>query len=312
MLATVFDDEFHPLGASRQKTKGLYGAKAVLGRIQNTIEAALEDARVSPSKIAGLGFGCPGPLDLNRGIVLSSPNLGWHNVMLKRWLDKHLPFPSLVVNDVDAGTYGEYRFGAGRGARCLVGVFPGTGIGGACIYDGQLIRGTSMSAFEIGHLQVQPGGRLCGCGKSGCLETAASRLAIASDIAVAIYRGEAVIMRELAGTDLTSIKSAAIAEAIKKGDATVSAIVRNAARLLGVGVAAAVNLMAPDRVVLGGGLVEAMPKLYLEEVKRGMAPATLPTFMQDVHLVTAALGDNASALGAAALASESFGKRSRN
>jgi len=109
-------------------------------------------------------------------------------------------------------------------------------------------------------------------------------------------------MRELAGTDLASVKSAVLAEAIKKGDATVEAIVRNAARLLGLGVAAAVNLMAPDRVVLGGGLVEAMPKLYLEEVKRGMEPATASAFLQDVRLRSAALGDNAGVLGAAALA----------
>jgi len=309
MLASVFDAEFHPLGSSRQKTKGLYGAKAVLSRIQHAIEMAIEDANVAPSRIAGLGFGFPGPLDLNRGVVLSAPNLGWHNVMLKRWLDKHFPFPSLVVNDVDAGTYGEYCFGAGRGARCLVGVFPGTGIGGACIYEGRLIRGASMSAFEIGHLQVQVRGRLCGCGKYGCLETVASRLAIAADVTAAIYRGEAAVMRELAGTDLASVKSAVLAEAIKKGDATVEAIVRNAARLLGLGVAAAVNLMAPDRVVLGGGLVEAMPKLYLEEVQRGMEPATTSAFLQDVRLRSAALGDNAGVLGAAALAAEAFSRR---
>ncbi len=307
MLATVFDAEFHPLGTSRQKTKGLYGVKAVLGRIQQAIENALEDAHVKPSQIAGLGFGFPGSLDLTRGVVLSAPNLGWRNVTLKRWLDKHFSFPSLLVNDVDAGAYGEYRFGAGRGARCLVGVFPGTGIGGACIYDGRLIRGATTSAFEIGHLKVQSNGRLCGCGKFGCLETVASRLAIASEVAAAIYRGEAEVMRELAGTDLSSIKSAVLAAAIKKGDATVNAIVRNAARLLGSGVAAAVNLMAPDRVVLGGGLVEAMPKLYLEEVRRGMEPAALTPFLHDVRLVAAALGDDAGVLGAAALAAEEFG-----
>ncbi len=304
MMAAVFDQDFRILSSSRAKTKGVEGAAEVLKRIQETTSDALNKAKLTARDLSGIGVGAPGPLDLDRGVILHAPNLGWHNVRLKETLERKFKCPTVVANDVDAGTYGEYRFGAARKARSVLGVFPGTGIGGACVYQGRILRGRTASAMEIGHIVVEPDGRLCGCGHRGCLETVSSRLAIAAEAASAVYRGEAPILAKLAGTDLAAIKSGTLAKAIKSGDKAVESIVRHAARRLGEAIGHAVNLLAPDVVVLGGGLVEAMPRLMLDEARRGILASGLKDFTVSLKIVTAKLGDNATVMGAAALAAD--------
>jgi glucokinase len=302
MMAAVFDREFRLISSSRAKTKGVEGTNGVLERVRSTICEALEQAHLGPEDLAGIGVGFPGPLDLDNGIILDAPNLSWHDVHLKQTLEKRFKCPTVIVNDVDAGTYGEFRFGAARGARCVLGVFPGTGIGGACVYEGKIIRGRTGSCMEIGHIRVQPEGRLCGCGHRGCLETVASRLAISAEAAAAVYRGEAPALRDLAGTDVSQIKSGTLAKAIKAGDLAVETIVKNAARHLGLAVANVINLLAPDIVVLGGGLVEALPEIFLSEVRKAVSSQAMEAFTKDLTIAAAELGDNATVLGAAALA----------
>jgi glucokinase len=156
--------------------------------------------------------------------------------------------------------------------------------------------------MEIGHVRVQAEGRLCGCGQRGCLESVASRLAISADAAAAVYRGEAPALQRLAGTDLAEIKSGTLAKSIKAGDAAVETIVRSAARHLGSAIANAINLLAPDIVVLGGGLVEALPEIILGEARKVICGQAMKAFTKDIKIVAAELGDNATAMGAAAMA----------
>ena len=302
MMAAVFSEEFRVLGCKRRKTKGLEGAKAGMERIIETIRNALEEAKLDSEDIAGIGIGCPGNMDLDRGIILDTANLSWKNVHAKSMLEDAFGAPTVILNDVDAGVYGEYRFGAGKNARCIVGVFPGTGIGGGCVYQGEIIRGKTMSCFEIGHMQAIPGGHLCGCGRTGCLETEASRLAIASAAAAAAFRGEAPNLLKAAGTDVAAIRSGVLAQAIKDGDKVVEQIVVRAARLIGVAVGDVVNLIAPDAVVLGGGLVEAMPQLFVDNVEEAARNRAAPSFSRIFKVSAARLGDEAVVRGAAAWA----------
>jgi glucokinase len=306
MMASVLDRKFNVVAYRRKKTKDGKGARAGLARIAETIEEALDAARTDRRRLAGIGIGCPGVLDLDRGIVMQAPNLGWRNVPLKRTLERLFKCPVLVANDVDAGTYGEYRFGAGQKARCLVGVFPGTGIGGACVYEGRLIRGRIHSCMEIGHMHMHPRGPLCGCGQRGCVETVASRLAIAAEAAANAHRGEAPSLFELAGTDIASIRSGALASAIKAGDERVESIVRHAARELGIAIASVVNLLAPDVLVMGGGLMEAMPELILHEVRASVRKQAMKPFTRSLKVLPARLGDDATVLGAAALVADTI------
>lgn len=307
MMATVFDKNFKALGSERKKTKNSEGETSP-DRLLGVVEKALEEAKISADDLRGIGIGFPGPLDLDEGIVIESPNLGWKNFDLRGLLEKKFKCPVIVGNDVDVGTYGEFKFGAGQKSRCCVGVFPGTGIGGGCVYEGKILRGRKTSCMEIGHMQLIQNGSLCGCGRRGCLETIASRLAIAAAASAAVYRGEAPHLAKLAGTDLSQIRSGTLAEAIHEGDEVIEQIVRGAARWLGVAVANTVNLLAPDVVVLGGGLVEAMKDIFVEEVEKAVDKHAMKSLADEVEIAAAKLGDDAGVMGAAALARDTFGK----
>ena len=302
MLAKVFDENFQPIAQGRKKTKGHAGAERGMERVVELIETVLSEARISTGDLAAIGVGCPGPLDLDRGLVLEMPNLGWKHTPVKQMLEEAFHCPAVIVNDVDGGVYGEYRFGAAQAARCVVGCFPGTGIGGGCVYEGHILRGRTGSCLEIGHIPVVSGGPLCGCGNRGCLEAVASRLALSAAAATAAYRGQAPQLMAATGTDLTKIRSSALATAVSAGDTAVEQIIRDAVRHIGRALAGVVNLLAPDVIVLGGGLVEAMPKLFCTEMGDAIREHVMPSFRPSLEVVAAKLGDDATATGAAAWA----------
>jgi glucokinase len=163
-----------------------------------------------------------------------------------------------------------------------------------------------MSCLEIGHLQINPNGKACGCGRIGCLETEASRLAIAAQAAMAAFRGEAPHLLSLAGTDLDKIRSGMLAESIKHGDTIVERIVERAATLIGRVVGDVVNLIMPDVIVLGGGLVEAMPEIFVKGVEEAARDRCVPPFGKTFKVVAAKLGDDAVLEGCAAWAERCF------
>jgi glucokinase len=188
----------------------------------------------------------------------------------------------------------------------VLGVFPGTGIGGGLVYDGRIYSGRSSSCLEIGHMPVVPDGAPCGCGRRGCLETVASRLAMSAEIAKAAYRGQAPHLLRVAGTDLANIRSGILADSVAAGDVIVEQILRSGARHLGTAIAGVVNLLLPDCIILGGGLIEALPELYLEEVGEELRQRVMPAYVSAFELKTAELGDDAGVLGAAAWARQAL------
>lgn len=305
MLAVVADEKLQPLVRRRRKTRDDDGSIG-MGRVINTIDKALEEAGISKQQLAGIGIGCPGMLDLDRGIVLDATNLGWKNEPVQEELEQTFGCPAVIMNDVDGGVYGEWRLGAAKGAHTTIGVFPGTGVGGGCVYEGKIFRGKIGSCMEVGHIEALPDGPRCSCGRRGCLEAVSSRLAISAAAAQAVFRGQAPKLAELAGTDLANIRSGALAEAIKKGDKVIEQIVKDAAGFLGTAIGGLVHLLAPDVIVLGGGLVEAMPDLYVDQVSAAAKKWVLPSFAKTYDIVAAKLGDDAVALGAAAWAQATF------
>jgi glucokinase len=268
------------------------------------IEALLAKHDLSRKDIAGVGVGSPGPLNPETGVIGKTPNLGWENFPLRQKMEEALGVPVAVGNDVDLGTYGEYHFGAARGGRNVLGVFPGTGIGGGLVINGRLHQGSSGAAAEVGHIVLDPNGIRCGCGNRGCLEAYASRLAISARASVAVMRGAAPVLAGLAGSDPANMRSAALAEAIAGGDAEIEEIVRDAARKIGQVIGGLVNVISPDIVVLGGGLVEAMEDLFLTEVRKMIKRTALPEIEAAVQVVAAKLGDDAVVMGAARIIRE--------
>ncbi|MBN2145719.1 MAG: ROK family protein [Candidatus Aureabacteria bacterium] len=307
MSAYVFNNSFHILGKVKVKTPARQGFKACLEKIKAVILEALNQAGVIPATLSGIGIGYAGTVNTEKGRILSSPNIGWTQVPLIKELRKSFKCPILLLNDVDAGVYGEYLFGAGRKSRCLAGIFIGTGIGGGCVYEGKIIQGMNSSCFEIGHMQMMPHGPLCGCGKRGCLEAMASRLAVSAAAAISVYRGQSPALHKAAGMDLSAIKSGELAASVKSKDKVVLQILKESAGWIGMAAANLVNLILPDRIILGGGMAEAMPELFCREVFYAARERVMPVFRDQFKVVCAKLGDDATAMGAAAWVKEKTG-----
>ena len=298
MLAAALDPGFTIIASKRKKTRGDQ-SHVTLERIEGLIRKMLEENAIDANRIAGIGIGCPGPVEWQTGVVRVAVNLGWKDVAVGKFLEDKFQCPVAVLNDVDAGVYGEYRFGAGRGSRTTLGIFPGTGIGGGCVYDGQILRGKHLTSMEIGHIMITSSPRQGATAMTGTLESEASRLAIAGEIAKLAYRGEAPSVLRSAGTDLSKLRSKSISEAIKAGEKSVQAVIENAAQLIGYAVTNMVHLIGPDCIILGGGLVEAMPELFLREVIKTAQRSVLPCYADTFRVKCAELGDNAAVMGAA-------------
>ncbi|GAB4160474.1 MAG: ROK family protein [Planctomycetaceae bacterium] len=306
MLASVYDANLKQISRKRKRTKAHEGVESGLERIRQLIHTVIKEAEIQPEQISGIGIGCPGPLNLEKGIILEAPNLGWKNVPIVKMLKDEFGCPTIIANDVDLGVYGEATCGSAKSDRCVLGVFPGTGVGGGCVYEGQIIRGSKYSCMEIGHIPVINNGPICGCGLRGCLETVASRLAVASAAAAAAYRGQAPYLMSKVGTEVSEIRSSALAASIEAGDKAVRRIVENAAEYIGIAAATVIHLISPDVILLGGGLVEAMPNLFTEIVHRTAQSHVLPSYKDSFRVTVTKLGDDAAVTGAAAWARYNF------
>ncbi|MFG0262891.1 MAG: ROK family protein [Novipirellula sp. JB048] len=302
MLAIAYDEKWRPLGRKRRKTRGRAGADHGLQRVATTIERLLAENEIAPSRVAGIGIGCPGPIDLTHGRILTTPNLGWDDVDVAGFLKQRFGCAVTVLNDVDAGVYGEYQFGAAQRARCVVGIFPGTGVGGGCVHEGKILRGAHFSCMEIGHTRISSDTRVSGSAIPGTLEAEASRLTVAAEAAKAAFRGNAPSLMKQVGTDLSDIRSGALADAIDKGDQVIERIVEEAARSIGIAVANVIHILAPDKIILGGGLVEAMEDLIVKTVRQAARENVMSVYEESFEVVAATLGDDAGAMGAAAWA----------
>jgi glucokinase len=300
ILAVVAEETGQLTAEAKLKTRAKEGPDAVIGRMVETAGQAVRKARIDWSDLLGVGVGAPGPMDPDRGIVYHPPNLpGWDTVALGPKLSDELGVPVFVENDVNLGTLGEHVLGAGQGTRDMVGIFVGTGVGGGLILDGKLRSGYRHAAAEVGHMIVLADGPVCGCGKRGCLEAVASRTAIERDIRLGVAAG-----RECLAVDLMEergrLTSGILAKALQQGDALVAEVLGRAQWYLGLLTASIVNLIDPEMVVFGGGVVEALGDEFLDPIR----VVARQYFMQQaradqVRIVAAKLGDYAGVLGAA-------------
>jgi len=300
MLAVVLDEQFQVLSSAKKSTNGAEGLAKGKLKIVKTIEEAITAAGLDPAGLQGIGIGCPGTVNPERGVLIHAPNLGWSNVNLRQVLATAFKVPVAVMNDVDAGTYGEYALGAGQGATSVLGVFPGTGLGAGYVFNGELVQGRTVSAMELGMVYL-PGTHI-GSAEFGAvmLEDLTSRLSLAAQGGVACYRGQADVLNKKTGGNLRDMRSKSLASSLRGGDEGTMILFRSSVRYLGMGVAMVVNLLGPDRIVLGGGLVEELPSLYVNLLKEEVTRFALPSLAKPIRYVVAKLGGNAVAIGAAA------------
>lgn len=303
LLTTLMNRHFEIIAERKYKIETAKGERHFLNTVFGSIQDVLDDAGLKAGSLAAAGMGSPGVIHFKKGIVLACPNIPFlKNYPLRAKLEKRLRIPIALENDVNAGLFGEHQFGAAKGYSDVVGLFMGTGIGGALILNGRLHRGASGSAGEAGHMIMQRGGALCGCGQRGCLEAYAGRVAIAGEAAVLATRQKARNLFRETGTEVSKMKSGVLAKAIRGGDHAIEVLIRERAAWVGVAMANIANLINPEMIVLGGGVVEAMSEIIVKEAEKSMRRHGMPDITQHVKVVPAKLKDHAIVKGAAKLA----------
>lgn len=263
------------------------------------IEMARRLLARTQGRLAAIGVSFGGPVDAANGVVRLSHHVpGWEDTPLRDQLQAAFGVPAAVDNDANVAALGEWKFGAGQDCNSLFYVTVSTGIGGGWVLDGRIYTGADGMAGEIGHVVVRPGGAECVCGKRGCLEAEACGPAIAIKMHKRLQTGDA---SEAFNTSecWDSVTGELVARAAQQGDALAQEVMDDAARMLGTGLGGAINLMNPQRVVLGGGVTKSGER-YWRIVRETARAHALPQMRVDI--APAALGDDAPLWGAVALA----------
>ena len=262
-----------------ETTRAEEGSDAVLRRLGAMGRAVMDETRqlVPGATFAGAGVGAPGPLDTKRGVVLLTPNLGWVDLPLRQLVQDALGVPAAIDNDANCAVLGECWMGAARGAKDVIGITIGTGIGGGIVVNGRLYHGASDCAGEIGHTTVEVNGRRCKCGNYGCLEAYASGPAIARRAVEAIEAGQPSKLPDYVDGALEKITAQTVYQAAHDGDELAEEVVGDTAKFLGAGIANMINIFNPEIVVVFGGVTYAGEHLFgplrREVAKRAFKPA---------------------------------------
>lgn len=292
------------VGSARVLTPQTGDPGDVIEAIVGTIRASLETAGVSDADLRGVGIGTPGEVDAKAGAVLLAANVpGFTDrVELGPLVSEQLGKVKVRVgNDVSVGVLGEYRRGAGRPFKNLLGVWVGTGVGGGLILDGKLHDGRGAGG-EIGHMVVRPGGLRCSCGRRGCLEAYAGRASMERRARSLVKRGHKTsLFRIMKKRGRNRLSSGVYARALARGDRMTKKLVGDAAWALGIGIASAQNLLDLEAIIVGGGLGDRLGQPFVDEVVERMTPHLFVPNHPPAVLRTE-LGDLSGAVGAAVLA----------
>ena len=267
------------------KTEAHKGENVVLEKLLNTIDDVLEGIDIN--EVKAIGVGSPGPLDVDKGLIVYTPNLPFKNFNIVQPIKDRYKLDTYLDNDANVATLSEFMFGAGKGSNNMVFITVSTGIGGGAIINGSLFRGSTSNALEVGHTTVMKGGPRCGCGNTGCAEAVAKE-AVESKVETALKGYEQVTAKEV------------FLEA-EKGDKVSQDILNDALSYLGITVANIANTFDPDKIVIGGGVSEA-GRIVFDKIENEMERRCLKTIYNNCKVEKAVLGGKAGVLGAAALA----------
>jgi len=275
------------------------GYEYTINNIKEAIHTLLKETDSKEKDIQGIGFGFPGQVDYKSGVVRLAPNIpGWVDIPIAKMIEDEFHIPTRVDNDVRCAALGELNFGAGKGCENLICITVGTGIGSGLIVNGKLVRGASNAAGEIGHIKLQMlDGPICGCGDTGCLEAFASGPSIVAMAEAYISGGKSTKYRELANPDITPY---VVYEAAKAGDPVAKRIFIITGEYIGIGLASVINLLNPEKVIIGGG-VAASGDYLMEPIRETVKKRAMKIAGEAVEIVPAQLGNTAGVIGASML-----------
>lgn len=302
ILAGIFTTSLKCVGRAKMSTKAERGPDAVIERIAHCVQDAVDECDLSLKQVKGVGIGAPGSVDPDNGRVMFAGNLGWKDIALKKELEKQLELPVFLQNDCNGCTLGVHEVELEGKPRHMVGLFLGTGIGGGLILDGKMLTGFNRTAGEVGHMVLEVNGPKCSCGNRGCWEALASRTALFRQVQEAVKEGQKTVLIEMLGSDLKNLRSGDLRKAIKQGDKLVEHIVEEAAKYTGIAVANLINIVNPEVVVLGGGLMDALENEMMPVVIETAREHAFPGSDKGVKILASKLGDDAGITGGAVLA----------
>jgi len=288
------------IATRRVPTPSDANARTIINTVKKTVKELIDKADISRQAILGIGIAVPGIVD-NSGKVIVTPNIKLSGTPLQKILEKEFKTKVAVGNDANLGLLGEKWIGAGRKTQNIVGIFPGTGIGGGVIVNGHFITGKDGAAAELGHVTIDTNGPLCSCGNPGCLEAFAGRWAIERDIRAEAKKGHKTMLTQLAGKGLKQIKSGALAEALKAKDKVTINVMTNAAQMLAKSCVSLNHIFNPDMFLFGGGLIEACGDFLLPIIEITVKSDPFFSKLGPPKIVRAKLNDEAILLGAVAL-----------
>lgn len=304
IYTALADKEGEIIEKIKTPTQANKGEDVVLDNIVDSVDRVLKDAGQEPTDVSALGLGSPGPTDTRNGILTEPPNLPFENIPLEEILEERLGIPVILDNDATAAALGEQLFGAGRGVENLIYITVSTGIGGGIVIDGDVYHGFNGGAGEVGHMVVEPKGRVCGCGNRGCLEAMASGTAIGRMGLEALRHGTSPLIEEMSGGDEEKIDALLVAQAARKGDKKAEEIYDTAGFYLGVGLGNLINLLNPQMVLFGGGVSKDFD-IFSERMLSVARKNAMSSSFEAVEVKPAALGDEVGLMGAVALAVKS-------
>ena len=291
VLGVIFDENREIVYRLKKRSKGKgNSAQNVEEVIISVVEEMIEESGIDRSKIHAIASCAPGVIDQDAGVVLFTPNLPWRDYDIRSAMEKRFGVPFYIGNDVNLGVLGEYKFGAGRGYRNIVGFFVGTGMGGGLILNGEL---------STGHMILDPEGPLCNCGQRGCLEAFSSKQGMSAYVRQQVSRGRQSMLAEHVTEGV--FRSKHLKKALAAGDPVAVEAVDRACHYLAVATGNMINTFSPDLVIYGGGIIESMGDLFLEKILSEVDRYCMPSIRATVDIKNAALGDDSVIYGDLAL-----------
>lgn len=298
----LVDDNGKIIYSNSVPTYAKMGYEYTVNNIKQAIKDLMKETNTTPSDIEGIGFDFPGQVDCKTGVVKLAPNIpGWVNVPIAQMIEDEFHIPTRIDNDVRCAALGELKFGAGRGYENFICITVGTGIGSGIVINGKVVRGATNAAGELGHIKLQMnGGPICGCGDTGCLEAFASGPAIVAMAQEYIKGGKSTKFREMAAVEGGEITPYMVAKAAEEGDPVAKRIFEIVGEYIGIGLTSVINLLNPERVIIGGGVAES-GELLLGPIRKTIKERAMVVAGNAVEIVPAQLGNSAGVIGASML-----------
>lgn len=275
-------------------------AKVLVKNLCLAIHKMMSQSQRFSLKVIGVGVGAPGPVSKERGLVYSLTNIrGWRKVPLGEILQRKLKVPVSVDNDANAMALGEFFYGAGMGARTMIALTLGTGVGGGLVIERKLFRGSFFSAAEIGHLVINEEGPRCACGNRGCVEAYVGSNYFTAFVKKRLQK-ENSVLKEWMQNDQKVLTPRLVAEAALKGDLFSQRVWSETGGHLGTALAGLVNILNPEKIVIGGGIAQSGSLLF-GPIRNTIKKKAFPIASSSVKVVAARLGVDAGIIGSAAL-----------